>query len=106
MICRLSSGVSTSSEKTGICCGPVSMASYMCFAETPMSVGAKRPRGRAPPAPAKLWQAVQLVRKNSPPRTMSSLVTSETSYSDSSGTSGPGPSEATYAASASISSWS
>ena len=38
--------------------------------------GANRPRGSAPPAPAKLWQAVQLVRKNSPPRTISSLLAS------------------------------
>ena len=70
----------------------------------PSATGRTCRAGSAPPAPAKLWQAVQLVRKNSPPRTMSSLVASETSYSDSSGTAGPGPSEATNAASASISS--
>ena len=104
MIWRLSSGLSTSSEKTGICWGPVSIASYMCFSLTPSRDGANRPRGSAPPAPAKLWQAVQLVRKNSPPRTTSSLSMSVVPYSSSEGTAGPGPSEATYAASASISS--
>ena len=79
MMSRLSAGVSTPLLNTGICCGPVSSASKMCFSETPVSLGANLPRGSAPPAPAKLWHAVQLVRKNSPPLTMSALVESETS---------------------------
>jgi hypothetical protein len=44
----------------------------MCRGETPISEGAYLPPGSAPPEAAKLWQAVQLVRKNSPPRTIAS----------------------------------
>ncbi len=76
----------------------------MCTGSTPISVGAYLPSGSAPPVAAKLWQAVQFVRKNSPPRTISSVVASEVSYASGSGTEGPGPSEATNAARASISS--
>ena len=79
MMSRLSCGVSTSLEKTGICCGPVSSASKMCLSVTPVSLGAYLPWGSAPPEPAKLWQAVQLVRKISPPRTMLSLLAPLTS---------------------------
>src|SRR3954452_20717726 len=65
----------------------------MCFAETPRRFGAYLPPGRAPPLPAKLWQAVQFVRKNWPPRTISSLLDPFTSYRSLSGTAGPGPSD-------------
>ncbi len=76
----------------------------MCLALTPVSLGAYLPWGSAPPEPAKLWHAVQLVRKISPPRTMLSLLALATSYSDFGGTSGPGPRDATYAPSWLISS--
>ena len=63
----------------------------------------------APPEPSKLWQAVQLVRKIWPPRTTassrSSSVMPAVLYCSSVGIAGPGPRVATYAASASISSW-
>src|SRR5436190_15085970 len=104
MTSRFSEGLSTRSENTGICCGPVSMASYMCFSLTPLSEGANLPRGSAPPAAAKLWQAVQFVRQNCPPLETADESTPAVSYSDLSGTAGPGPRDATYAASALISS--
>src|SRR5690625_398686 len=69
----------------------------MYFGSTSWRDGAYRPSGSAPPAPTELWQAVQLVRKNSPPRPIcSSLAFSQSKYL-SSGISGPGPSDATYA---------
>ena len=45
------------------------------------SAGRSRPRGMAPPAPAKLWQAVQLVRKIWPPRTIAASRSSSESPS-------------------------
>ena len=90
----LSSGVMTSSENTGICCGPVIMASAMCLALTPSSLGAYLPPGRAPPAPTELWHAVQLVRKNSPPSRICSTLLPEMSVYSSSGIAGPGASDA------------
>lgn len=53
----------------------------------------------------KLWQAVQFVRNSSPPRVTCSSVALLTSYDSSAGTAGPGASDATYAAIASISAW-
>src|SRR5512144_1831718 len=75
----------------------------MCFGVTPFSDGAYLPPGSAPPEPAKLWHAVQLVRKNSPPRTTDSLLTPSMEYASFGGMAGPGPREATYAARASVS---
>ena len=49
---RLSSGVMVLSPKTGIDCGPVSIASYMCFGVVFFSEGAYLPRVSAPPDPA------------------------------------------------------
>src|SRR3954447_14779648 len=76
----------------------------MCFGSTFISDGAYLPFGSAPPRPAKLWHAVQLVRNSSPPRVTCSSVALLTSYDSEAGTAGPGASEATYAARASISS--
>src|SRR4029079_1101035 len=71
----------------------------MCLLVTPLRLGANLPRGSAPPEAAKLWHAVQFVLKNWPPRTTSALDAPVGSYSDFDGIAGPGPSEATYAAS-------
>ena len=62
MISRFSSGVMVPSPNTGIDCGPVSIASYMCRGVVFFSEGAYLPRVRAPPEPAKLWHMAQLVR--------------------------------------------
>src|SRR5680860_798409 len=98
------SGTSTCSEKTGISCGPVSMASYMCLSLTPIRVGACLPPGSAPPDPAKLWQAVQLVRKNCPPSTSDRVGGAEAAELPSGGDGGPPASEPTYPAGALVSS--
>src|SRR5690242_12261960 len=61
-----------------------------------VSGGAYLARVRAPPTPAKLWQLEQLVRNRSPPSA------SSPSSSLPEGSSGPPPSDSTYAASWSI----
>ena len=80
------------------------MASAMWTGLTSRMSGAHLPLGIAPPAPTELWQAVQLVRKISPPSRMSSTVAESMSVYSSPGIAGPGASEATNAASWAISS--
>src|SRR5215211_9407137 len=80
------------------------MARYNRLLSKPMSEGAYRPSGKAPPAPWKLWQAEQLVRNSSPPRARSSSLRFSGLYSVSVGIAGPGQRLATYAASDAISS--
>src|SRR5665647_1277385 len=94
MMSFLSVGDRLVSLKTGIDCGPVTMASYMCLPLTLRRLGANLPRVRAPPEPAKLWHIAQLTLNSWFPRAMlpSPLV------NWLSGTDGPGPRVATYAA--------
>src|SRR4051812_5454757 len=62
----------------------------MCFSVTFRSDGAYFPPGSAPPAAAKLRQAVQLGRQNSPPRATASLSMPLVSYCDLLRMAGPG----------------
>ena len=73
----------------------------MCLPETLRRLGANLPRVRAPPEPAKLWHMAQFTRNSSPP--MATLP--PWPLTDwLSGIAGPGAKEATYAASAAMSS--
>ena len=104
MMARLSSGVSTSSENTGICCGPVSIASYSPLVADArqgrrvLAVG-QRAAGALEVVAGRAVGAEQLAAAGdvllAEPRRVVLL---------GSGIAGPGPSEATYAASAAISS--
>jgi len=98
MMSRFSSVVRVKSLKTGMFCGPVTIAAYMCSALVLVRAGAYLPSVRAPPAAATLWHIAQLMRKSSAP--------AETSPSPSStwasGNDGPGDTDWVKAASASI----
>src|SRR5439155_8865432 len=91
MMACFCSGVIVRSLNTGMFWGPVSIASYMCLAETPVSAGAYFPCVRAPPLPAKLWHCAQFVRNSSPP---SARLAPEVLSWSFVGIDGPGPSEA------------
>src|SRR6478735_8940240 len=70
----------------------------MCLGVVPSRAGAYLPRVRAPPAPAKLWHIAQLTRKIWPPSAIALLFSAVpgwmTVVSLSSGTAGPGSTEA------------
>src|SRR5665647_3532093 len=94
MMSFLSVGDRFLSLKTGIDWGPVAIASKMYFPPTLRRLGAYLPRVSAPPEPAKLWHIAQLTLTSSLPLAMSPPP----SVYWLSGTDGPGPSVATYAA--------
>ena len=83
--------------KFGMFWGPVAMASQISRGVASMRLGAYLPSESAPPRPAKLWHWAQLVRNSTPPVARSASLVSR---SDAVGMAGPGPSEATNAASA------
>src|SRR5699024_7676135 len=89
---RLASRVRFASLKVGRFCGPVCSARAGRCSEPSARVGAYLPRVRAPPEPTALWHMAQLVRNRPPPAAGSPFDASR--YS-SSGTAGPGPSDAT-----------
>src|SRR5674476_948194 len=99
MMSFLSVGDKFLSLKTGIDWGPVAIASKMYFPPTLRRLGAYLPRVSAPPEPAKLWHIAQLTLNSSLPLAM---LPSPLVYWLS-GTDGPGPSVATYAAMEAIS---
>src|SRR5262245_51199884 len=90
MVCSLNTGISP---------GPVRNASTTWVGVAYLRCGAECPYDSAPPAPADWWHDAQLARYSTPP--MATSTPSVTTF----GIGGPSPTDATYATSASMSSW-